>query len=158
MIFVTVGVSQPFPRLIKKMDDLAPRLDQRVFMQIGPTQYEPKNAEYVEFMDEETFQKYLLAADLLVGHAGTGTTLNAIRHRKKCVLVPRRQEYGEHANDHQLHHVKGWQQRVNIQIAYEMDELEELLLEKINDIPVPEISQPRETGLVKELRRAIEEG
>lgn len=157
MIFVTVGVSQPFPRLIKKMDEIAPRLDHQVVMQIGPTKYEPQNALYFDYLSEKDFQKYLLSADILVGHAGTGTTLNAILHRKKCILVPRRQELGEHSTNHQLHHVRGWQKRADIQVVLEMEELESLLVNDISKIPAAEVRYGGQSKLSEAVENAIRE-
>jgi UDP-N-acetylglucosamine transferase subunit ALG13 len=47
MIFVTVGTHyQGFDRLIRKMDEIAGKIEEDVIMQIGSTQYKPINAKY----------------------------------------------------------------------------------------------------------------
>lgn len=40
-------------------------------------------------------------ADLVIGHAGVGTALLALRHGKGPLLLPRRAHHGEHTDDHQ---------------------------------------------------------
>ncbi len=156
MILVTVGSSVPFARLIKKMDELAPLLDQKVILQIGSAEYEPRHAEFFRYADELGFQKYLREADIVIGHAGMGTVLNMVAHEKKSIVVPRRKKYGEAINDHQVQSMKLLQERLGIAVAYDMDELEHWLLEKMDEIAVPRGGHER-AGLVEALKRAIEE-
>src|SRR5206468_1831952 len=40
-------------------------------------------------------------ADVVVAHAGTGSSLGALQNGKLPVLVPRRAAFGEHVDDHQ---------------------------------------------------------
>jgi UDP-N-acetylglucosamine transferase subunit ALG13 len=52
MIFVTIGSAVKgieFTRLIKKMDDIAGKIDEEVVMQIGTVPYEPQNAKYFRY-------------------------------------------------------------------------------------------------------------
>jgi len=52
LIFVTVGMRyQGFERLVEKMDEIAGKICEKVLMQIGNTQYKPKNAKYFRFKD-----------------------------------------------------------------------------------------------------------
>jgi len=49
LIFVTIGTMvkvNEFTRLIKKMDEVAGRLDEEVVMQIGSVPYEPQHAKH----------------------------------------------------------------------------------------------------------------
>lgn len=103
MIFVTVGTLHfEFIRLIKKMDDIAGKIDEKVIMQIGFTNYEPINAEWFKFKDINSIMKYYEKSDVIVAHAGAGTLLDSLSFKKPIVAVPRRKKYGEHIDDQQL--------------------------------------------------------
>lgn len=102
MIFVTVGGMRAFERLIKEMDRVAGELDEKVVMQIGSTDYEPKNCDYFKFMPRKDIEKLYDDARVVVSHAGGGSILTALEYNKPLVLVPRIKRYGEVFDDHQL--------------------------------------------------------
>ena len=54
-----------------------------------------REVPHSELMDE------IAAADLVVGHAGTGLALTCFNAKKSPVLVPREAHHGEHVDDHQ---------------------------------------------------------
>ena len=102
MIFVTVGGMRAFERLVKEMDRIAGELDEQVVMQLGSTDYEPKNCDYFRFMPRNDIEEFYAGARVVVCHAGGGTILTALEHNKPLVLVPRMKRYGEVFDDHQL--------------------------------------------------------
>ena len=51
-------------------------------------------------MDE--FAHRMAEADLLILHAGAGSVIHAVRAGKVPVVVPRRAQFGEHVDDHQV--------------------------------------------------------
>ena len=102
MIFVTVGGMRAFKRLIEEMDRIAGELDEPVVMQIGSTDYQPRNCDYFRFMSREDIEKLYRDARTVVCHAGTGSILSALAHNKPLVLVPRLTGHGEVLDDHQL--------------------------------------------------------
>jgi len=102
LIFVTVGGMRAFERLVKEMDRIAGELDEKVVMQIGSTDYEPKNCNYFRFMPRNDIEEFYGGARLTVCHAGGGSILTALEHNKPLVLVPRMKSYGEVFDDHQL--------------------------------------------------------
>ena len=102
MIFVTVGGMRAFKRLIEEMDRIAGELDEPVVMQIGSTDYQPRNCDYFRFMSREDIEKLYRDARAVVCHAGTGSILSALAHNKPLVLVPRLTGHGEVLDDHQL--------------------------------------------------------
>lgn len=111
MIFVTVGTQLPFDRLIRAMDAWcreSGRGDEG-FAQIGRAEadtYRPKHIPWAETVSPAEFQERVQAAQLIVSHAGMGSIITAMRFGKPIVIVPRRAEYREHRNDHQLATVK----------------------------------------------------
>jgi beta-1,4-N-acetylglucosaminyltransferase len=129
MIFVTVGLMVGFERLIKKMDDIAGEIDDKIVMQIGYTEYLPKNAEYFRFKDDfKEIQKLYLNARLIVSHAGVGSIMDALEFNKPIIIVPRRQMYGEHIDDHQLDIAKELEKDERIKIIYNIEELNDVFI------------------------------
>ena len=127
MILVTVGMQLSFDRLIKAMDDLAPRLHLPVMAQTGIGKYVPKNMNHTSSISPLEFSEILSTTTLIVAHAGIGTVLTAQRHRKPIVLFPRRAAMGEHRNDHQLATAKELSDRTGIVVAMNEAELPEAI-------------------------------
>ncbi len=101
--FVSVGYAkQPFERMLKAVARLAGSLPQPVFVQHGHTPFEFPGFQTTAFMGMEDFEKRMEETDLLILHAGAGSVSHAIRAGKIPVIMPRRAEYGEHVNDHQV--------------------------------------------------------
>ena len=102
-IFATVGTQLPFDRLIRELDALAeskPEFD--VVAQIGTSSYEPRHMAWSRTVSESQFRKHVSDCDAIVAHAGMGTIISAMDDGKRVIVMPRRAEYGEHRNDHQL--------------------------------------------------------
>jgi UDP-N-acetylglucosamine transferase subunit ALG13 len=119
MIFVTIGSAVKgieFTRLIKKMDEVADRLDEEVVMQIGSVPYEPQNAKYFRYTSYQENLSYF--------QKGTGTILNALKFQIPIVVVPRRHHYGEHVDDHQVELAQRLGGNELIEVVYELEDLE----------------------------------
>lgn len=93
MIFVTVG-STDFDPLVAKMDALAPALGTRVVAQIGLGRYVPGNVDYFRFA--ASLDRYYEEAELVVGHGGFGTIVEALERGKKLVCVVNPTTYDRH--------------------------------------------------------------
>jgi len=101
--FVTVGnATQPFPRLLHAVVANADRLPQPVTVQYGNNDFSCEKCQSVAFMDMEQFTLQLTEATLVVTHAGAGSIIHAIQAGKVPVVVPRRTEYGEIIDNHQI--------------------------------------------------------
>ena len=127
MILVTVGSQKfQFNRLLEKIDELIDKriITDRVFAQIGVSDYKPKNYEYVDFMTQDEFNKKLSEADTIITHAGTGVIINAVKKGKKVIAIPRLAKYGEHVDDHQIQLIKQFEELNFIEPCYELDHLE----------------------------------
>ncbi len=87
MIFVTVG-SFFFDELIREVDlDVGEgRIINKVIMQIGyGGSYEPVHCEY--FRSSPGLDAYYKRADLVIGHGGTGTTLEVLERGLRLISV-----------------------------------------------------------------------
>ena len=127
MILVTVGSQKfQFNRLLKEVDRLIENkiIEDKVFAQIGVSDYKPKYYDYVDFMTQDDFSKKIDEANLIITHAGTGVIVNSIKKGKKVITLPRLAKYGEHVDDHQIQLINEFSQLNLIEPVYEIDELE----------------------------------
>lgn len=124
MIFVTVGTQLPFDRLVAAVDEWAGmRPGTQVFAQVGPTQLEPRELEYRDFISPGECRQRMLSAKAVVAHAGVGTILGALELGKPVLVMPRRAALGEHRNDHQLATARRFAERAGIEVAFDENEL-----------------------------------
>lgn len=102
MILVTVGTQLPFDRLINSVEKwaIAKSYNDIVF-QVGRSGYKPSIGRSVEFIPAPELQSILEQAELVIGHAGTGTMISCLSQRKPIVIMPRDYLFGEHRNNHQ---------------------------------------------------------
>ena len=130
MIFVTVGTQEPFDRLIKALDEVYPEMEDRDIVVQAPLEdFEPRYFKTVQFINPSEFSDIFERADLIVGHAGTGTILSALVKQKPLIIMPRICKYGEHRNDHQLSTVQKFGSFENIHVAENEEALKKLLKE-----------------------------
>jgi len=101
---VSVGnATQPFRRLLDAVCELAPHLPQPVVVQYGAAQdFSCPHCQGSAFLDMDTFARHVAEAELLILHAGAGSAIHAVRAGKVPVVMPRRTEFGEHVDDHQV--------------------------------------------------------
>lgn len=155
MIFVTVGTHyQGFERLIRKMDDIAGRIDDDVVMQIGSTNYAPKNARYFKFLGEESILRCYEKANVVVAHAGAGTLMTALSLGKRVVAVPRMKKFGEHIDDQQFELAEALSKQGRVMAVFDIEELERVLKE-VNKLKFPIMKKERQ--LIDFLKKYIVE-
>jgi len=129
MIFVTVGNTIPFDRLIRAVDSWATMLGtgSEVFAQIGDGAYEPAMYKFVRFMSPSAYLDRFSKASLIVAHAGMGSIITALELRKPIVVMPRLADRGEHLNEHQLATVRHFRKSPLIKVVESEGELVDLL-------------------------------
>ena len=93
----------PFNRLVKEVDALVRdnKIDDSVFMQIGSCTYEPTHCKWERFLSFDDMYRKIEKADVIIAHAGAGTTLLCLQNGKKPILIPRQEELKEHVDNHQ---------------------------------------------------------
>ena len=127
-IFIAVGTQLAFDRMIRIVDEWAEgRDDVDVFAQSGPAEYKPKHMHSESFVPPHVFEQKAKDADLLIGHAGTGTIFMALELLKPVIVMPRRAALGEHRNDHQLATAEKFQEIQGVTVAWTDDELRSIL-------------------------------
>lgn len=102
MIFVSVGTNEArFDRLLRAVAEL-PGEDPRL-VQHGHSIAIPGAAvELVDFLAFDEMTAAIRRCRVFVTHAGVGSVLVALANGKRPVVVPRRKEFGEAVDDHQL--------------------------------------------------------
>ena len=105
MIFVTVGTEKfPFNRLLKAIDKGVEngKICNEVFAQIGNSNYTPSSFKFESFLPFEQLINYINKAEIVITHAGVGSTLLCLILNKIPILFPRYAALREHVDDHQV--------------------------------------------------------
>ncbi len=106
MVFITVGTQkQNFKSLVDEINnsELLKKFD--IVMQYGETNIEGinlKKIKFVKFLEQEQFERYIKDAEFIITHAGVGSIISMLKHRKKIIAIPRLKKYNEHIDDHQV--------------------------------------------------------
>ena len=101
--FISVGnAKQHFLRLLNALESLVDILPQPVLVQCGYTPYQSNIYKTIDFINMDTFAHYVNAAQILILHAGAGSVLHALKANKYPIVVPRKSQFNEHVNDHQV--------------------------------------------------------
>lgn len=131
MIFVTVGTHyKEFPRLIKRLDEIAPLLKEEIVIQRGYTRYKPKNCKSFDF--SSTLEPYYKKARLVIMHGGSTVWEFMYKYTKPIIVVPRQACFNEHVNDHQVEFAEAMEKKMDILTIYDIKTLTPQLLEKYN--------------------------
>ncbi len=132
MIFVTVGThEQPFDRLLKCIDKMVTdgKIKEEVIVQKGYTDFELKYCEEYKLIGYDEIQKYIQEARIVITHGGPASFIAPLSIGKIPIVVPRKKEYNEHVNNHQLDFAKQVEKRMkNIIVAEDEEELEDAII------------------------------
>jgi UDP-N-acetylglucosamine transferase subunit ALG13 len=150
---VTIGMhTKGFERLVKKMDEIAGKIDEEVIMQIGTTKYKPKNARYFRFRSYSKIQELNRKARVVVAHAGTGSVITALEQKTPVIIVPRRKDYNEVIDNQQLDFAEMVEKIEGIKVIYNLEELEKALKENSSK---QDIISKNESKLEKVIRNIL---
>lgn len=101
MIFVTIGLTKPFDRLLDALEDID--ADEELVVQCGDWNGRlPARARRVAYLSFDELNAHVRAATAVVCHAGVGSILVAAAAGKRPIVVPRRASFGEAPDDHQV--------------------------------------------------------
>lgn len=133
MIFVTIGTHPgQFDRLIQRIDEIAPFIDEKIIVQRGFTTYKPKNVEYVDFVKD--LKPYYKKARLVICHSATSLLEFVLSFKKPIITVPRQAQFGEHINDHQVEFAEALQEKTGILCVLDISQLTPELLMRYSKI------------------------
>lgn len=122
MIFVTVGThEQQFNRLLEAVDKLKEdgTITEEVIMQTGFSTYEPKYCQCEKLFPYTKMIELVKQARIVITHGGPSSFIMPLQEGKVPIVVPRRKEFGEHVNDHQVEFAKSVAERLETIILVE---------------------------------------
>lgn len=120
MIFVTVGThEQQFDRLIECMDNLKKNgvITEEVIMQTGYSTYEPRYCQWKKLFPYQKMLELVDEARIVITHGGPSSFIMPLQIGKIPIVVPRRHEFNEHVNNHQVSFVKTVAEKMGIVIV-----------------------------------------
>ncbi len=151
MIFVTVGThEQPFNRLIQEIDRLKSdgSLKEEVIIQSGYSTYQPKHCEYKKLFTYDEIQNYIRKSRIIITHGGPASFMMPLQIGKVPVVVPRKCDFGEHVNNHQVEFTKAVEHRYkSIICVSEISDLKSIVL-NYNEI-ISKISKGMDSNNIK---------
>lgn len=129
MIFVTVGThEQQFDRLIEYMDKWAKTHDEEVIIQTGYSEYIPKVATWSKLFSFDEMVEMVDRARIVITHGGPSSFILPLQIGKTPIVVPRKYEFAEHVNDHQVKFCKAVENRMgNIIVVENIENLSEII-------------------------------
>jgi len=133
MIFIITGTeAYPFDRFIKEIDRLKKEnwIKDDVHIQLGSCNYIPENCTWDKWLPFDVMCENIRKADMVIAHAGAGTTLLCLELGKKPVIVTRQKKYNEHLDDHQVPFARMMEKLGYAFVAYEVDEIRKYINKK----------------------------
>lgn len=153
MIFVTIGThTDQFDRLVKRIDEIAPKIKEEIIVQRGFTKYTPKNVKYFDFTDN--INDYYKKARIVIVQSATSLIEFILKYGKPVITVPREAKYKEHINDHQVEFAEYFAKKANVLMIRNMKDLTPELLKKYNK--KPKINLDGLHNLQEKIRKAID--
>ena len=102
-VVVTLGTMRDFGfrALVERLTQILPP-SVEVLWQTGVTDISGLDVDAEAFVPVDRLRTAMERADVVIGHAGCGTALDAMDAGRMPILVPRRSERDEHVDDHQV--------------------------------------------------------
>lgn len=122
MIFVTVGThEQPFDRLLECMDRLVEdgTITEEVVIQSGYSAYKVKHCKWQKLFPYKEMEKNVTEARIVITHGGPSSFIMPLQIGKTPIVVPRKIDYNEHVNNHQVDFCKDVAERMGTIIVVE---------------------------------------
>jgi UDP-N-acetylglucosamine transferase subunit ALG13 len=125
LLFVTVGATLPFDRLVQMVADLKAvgEIPEQVVIQTGANGLSPAGIETYKTLSFDEMQTRLRDADIVICHAGTGSLITALRAGCRIIAVPRERDRKEVYDDHQFEIAQSFAARGLIDTARDKTEL-----------------------------------
>lgn len=95
-----------------------------------------KNKEDItvfSMLKPEEMKKYIIDASFVITHAGVGTIMECVENNKEIVVIPRKEEYAEHVNNHQEEIASEMEKNGLLKKVDTYDKLKEVVIEIIRN-------------------------
>lgn len=130
MILVTLGTQDnSFERLLKEIEHLIEKgiIQEKVIVQAGNTKFESNKMKIIDFVSQKELEEFINKASYIITHGGVGSITEALKQNKKIISVPRKKEYKEHVNNHQMQIVENFNKQGYIIGIQDIEELEKAI-------------------------------
>lgn len=156
LMFVTVGATLPFDRMINSVAKLKNdgHIPERVLAQVGLGGAAPSGIETVETLKLSEMTAVLKDADLVICHGGTGSLITALREQCRVVAMPRLFELGEHYDNHQAEITSAFEQRGLVVCVRDEADLNSAIQRARAAVPIGATTEP--TALMEWLEQTLE--
>jgi UDP-N-acetylglucosamine transferase subunit ALG13 len=114
------------------MDEIAPKIDEKIIIQRGSSSYVPRNVESFTF--KEDIEPYFAKARLVISHSATSLLEFVLKHKRPVITVPRQKKFHEHINDHQVEFAEFLEKSTGIRAILNIRELTPEFIKKYNRI------------------------
>lgn len=132
MIFVTVGMGVS-EEIVRKVDEIAPKLSDNVLILLGETKYAPKNCKYIRSVP--SIVPFVKKARLVIAHGGAGTLFECLHNNARVIAIAKK-----HAANHQTDIINKLSNEGYIIKCETLDSLESCIL---NNKKLKRYEQPR---------------
>lgn len=162
MIFITVGThEQQFNRLVEYMDKLksSGAIEEEVIIQTGFSTYKPKCCMWSKMYPYQQMKKLVDEARIVITHGGPSSFIMPLQIGKIPIVVPRKKNFGEHVNDHQVtfSHIVAERQK-NIIVVEDIEKLAEIINDYDNIIStIPTELRSNNAAFCAALERIVSE-
>ena len=155
LLFVTVGATLPFDRMVEMVSTLKARGDipEDIVIQTGVGGVSPKGLNTFETLPFDRMLSYLRDADIVICHGGTGSLITALREGCRTIVMPRLFEKGEHYDNHQAEITRAFANRGLVMSANSLEELAAALKIVRTRPPVSATTNP--SKLISHLRQIL---
>lgn len=86
-----MGVSE---EIVRKLDEIAPRIKDDILILLGETKYVPKNCKYLRSVP--SIVPFIRKSKLVISHGGAGTLFECLDNGVRVIAIAKK-----HADDHQ---------------------------------------------------------
>lgn len=110
---------------------------------VGYTKYDSNKMTIFQMKSEDEINSLIKEANFIITHGGVGSIMTSIKHGKKVIAVPRKSEYKEHVNNHQIQIIEEFNDNGSIIGINSVEDLEEAIKRIDNFIPQKYISKDK---------------
>jgi UDP-N-acetylglucosamine transferase subunit ALG13 len=155
VIFVSVGTNEArFDRLLTAIAGLL--LEEEVVVQHGHSaRIGPQGAQFVDFLRFEEMVAYVSRARAVVTHAGVGSVMVSLANGKRPFVAPRRKEFGEAVDDHQLQLGRRFAKAGLVTLVEDLNSFDDVLRRDEHPVPTLPATNSLASDLVAFLREEI---
>ena len=161
MILVTVGTHpQPFTRLIDAVAKAVDDENLKVIAQVGTASAGEYPFETFDYAPQEKLTQLMKASEMVITHGGPGSAIAALRLGKPTIVVPRRHQFGEHVDDHQVDFARFLNRKFGVATVLDVSTIGQEISNVSQRPPVkfdfdPEVGRTRISQVVSDLLAAV---